>query len=431
MPDATHTSPARHSRALSLWLIVIVGYFLARLADARLSEISHLSEHTRFLIISFPEMLVWLAIVLSLPRFIFNWRPAVNLMPKSLLVSSLLFFSYLLGLFYLAHYPVNQVVIGLRNGLLWIPAFFCFLGTQVSPVRLKRLWLILTTTLFGLLAIEIISGPLYLQRLGLLSSATPFGYGAVHHTGRFLQTMLSVGPNQLAALITILSLPVLYHLLKHHPVTAGSFWLLTLIALGTTESRSGLLAFLICSFAALILSVVKRTRYWLFGLSLVLILLFAGLANLLSSTPSNSQLVSDLILHGPSTSKHLESLQQSATIFETSASTERLFGHGPGTATYSQYTKLLPESYPLAIWYEYGLFGLVLWLSIIISIILSLVDLRTTLSQSALLSLSAFLLMNLILQPFADNPTAVYLLFGAIALILSQPKSTLKTAGQT
>jgi len=372
-------------------------YFFHRLVEAVLLRHTTWPLGIQYLIVFLPEIIVWGVILLAL------WRLASDqvklnkngwwLMGVLAALAGVILFGALRN-----HYTIGQLIIGLRYSYLWPFALgaAAVWGEKIKPSG--RFLQVGALVLLALALIELLAGPGYLSRIGLIWPGTEFGYGEAHWLGPVPQLSLFLGSNQLAQLAGVMA--VLVAMMKNwRPrlyVLAG---LGAVVAL--TLSRSGLLATLLTFSLMLIMPKIRanwRGTLKALGMFLLGALLAFGFI-MLRYHPS----AYELVWHGESTRLHQESLAQ----VPARSGLDFWFGLGVGQSTPAPFHRYLPESAFTAMSYDLGAVWILLWILLFWAIGKS--DPQNNQTQPWACSLLVLILAGIFLQPFADNPAAVYL----------------------
>ncbi len=399
-----------------IWLLIIGGYFVNRLVEAMLASHALLSPRVAFLIVSLPEITLWLLALIAVALIL--WPDGQNKL--SLETRQLMWWLIpiltMITVSSISHQlSLRQLVIGFRGGYVWLLAFsFLVLPPekQANQFDYHKTTSWLLGIVLTLVAAEFTFGPGYLERWHLISPSLQFGYGWFF-AGRVPQLTLAIGSNQLGLLVGLLGLVCLQRQPKRDLYIAA----LVGAAIALTGSRSAILATLVGALTAIVLdkaawrprlaALVGIVAGWLTA-SWLLVLFY------LSSWR-------EVLLHGASTSLHAATIQDVLRLWSSLPWPDKLLGLGLGTATYTPYVRLLPENFYLAILIEIGLFGLISLLGLLVVLLVHLA--KTNQTRFLLVPWSAFLVANLFLQPFSDNKTAALWLVGLSALLLALPNS--------
>lgn len=272
----------------------------------------------------------------------------------------------------------------------------------------------------------------YWASLGL----SGFGWGKFDVVGTFQSSALMPGPNQLASYL----LPALFitfnqinNLIiktqsKIFTITQKTFLLaLPITAIIFSFSRSALLSLAI---TLLIYALIYAKRIWQKVLIFVIATATIICAYLFyQNAPLN---IKDLYTHGASQFEHQNALKYSLDEITYRFEHEKisfLVGKGLGTAgpTLIKYGGgILPESWYLQLVLELGLFGVIIWLWLIVDIFVNLKKQGETGLRYGLVAVS---IAAVFLHTWADNPALAITLFTLIGVTLSKENKKIMQRG--
>lgn len=371
-----------------------------------------------------PDFIFWLRISFETILIILFLATVFN--PKwerhklKLNILDYLIFAYLaweIASIFISGIGLSQAIQGLRyNGLFfgfYLLARFSFF-TPVRVFKLQQITVIAGRIVALLAVVEtFIFGSGWWQRFGILPYESTFGYGVTHRVVSVPQAMATFeGPNQLGSFLLLPFFLSLYYQPSGEQKKPWYHWFwLAILALGIilTFSRSAIIGLGV----GLVIYILTAPKIRLISRIGIIASFAVAVLAVAWFFVGQGGLLKDFLTHGASNADHWFSM---TSTFQNLKGHEYLFGQGVGTSGPASFNFLVQvqESWYLQVLSELGIVGLLLWLGIIATTIITYFKKNRGLA----LALIAVSVATIFLHTWADNvavAVSFWLLVGVLA----------------